>query len=64
MRAIDCYNFRLKPGPLEDGLWKSAENAFDKEGAAALVQHVGFNAYTSLFVNGYAVPLPDGERTR
>ncbi|KAJ9651656.1 hypothetical protein H2198_009069 [Neophaeococcomyces mojaviensis] len=46
-------------GPLSDVMWKKASDAFGMEGAAALIHFVGFYAYTSIFLNGVAAPVPE-----
>lgn len=48
-----------RKGPLEDGLWRQAKEAFGLQGAAALVHYVGCYAYTSILLNGADTPVPE-----
>ncbi|KAF3080432.1 hypothetical protein TWF102_008357 [Orbilia oligospora] len=49
-------------GPLPVELWSKAESLFGKAGAGALIHYAGFYAYTSIILNGAAVPVPAGEK--
>jgi 4-carboxymuconolactone decarboxylase len=48
-------------GPLSEGAWERAVKILGREGAVALVHFVGFYAYTAVLLNGFDVPLPEGE---
>jgi len=50
---------RMKP--LSEGAWERAVKTLGREGAVGLVHFVGFYAYTAMLLNGFDVPLPEGE---
>lgn len=51
-----------KQGPLGKKMWEKVVAEFGKEGASALVYHVGVYAYTCLLLNGCDVSPPEGEK--
>jgi hypothetical protein len=60
-RALVGAGSTAKKGPLSEELWKKAEQAFGKTGAGALIHFSAYYAYTSVVLNGAAVPVPEGE---
>jgi len=48
-----------KQGPLSDETFARAEKTLGKEGTAALFHYVGLYAYTCIFLNGAAAPVPE-----
>jgi 4-carboxymuconolactone decarboxylase len=57
--AIELAN---KRGPMSEVTWKRAEQAFTREGAAALIQYCALYAYTCVVLNAADVPVPEGEK--
>jgi 4-carboxymuconolactone decarboxylase len=55
MKLVSCIK------PLSDGAWERAVKTLGREGAVGLVHFVGFYAYTAVLLNGFDVPLPEGE---
>ena len=51
-----------KKGPMSDATWKRAEQAFGREGAAALIQICAQYAYTCVCLNAADVVVPEGEK--
>jgi len=57
--AFDVASELLKSsGPLRPNLWAQAVEAFGHAGATALVQFVGFYAYTCIILNGFDAQVP------
>ena len=48
-----------KQGPLSDETFQQASKALGQHGTAALIHYVAFYAYTSVFLNGVAAPVPE-----
>lgn len=48
-----------KQGPLSDALFKRAYDTLGQQGAAALIHYVALYAYTCVFLNGVAAPVPE-----
>lgn len=46
------------------GMRDWAVGVLGKEGAVALVHFVGYYSYAAVFLNGFDVPLPEGERIK
>lgn len=48
-----------KQGPLSDELFSRAYKKLGQEGTAALIHYVALYAYTCVFLNGVAAPVPE-----
>jgi hypothetical protein len=51
----------LAAGPLPAIVYRSAVNAFGEEATAELIYLVGLYCMVSTTLNGFNVPLPEGE---
>ncbi|KAK5942978.1 hypothetical protein PMZ80_003983 [Knufia obscura] len=48
-----------KQGPLSDETFQRASKTLGKQGTAALIHYVALYAYTCIFLNGVAAPVPE-----
>lgn len=59
--AYDLSAALVRGGPVPDTTYNAAREAFGEDGAAELVFLVASYCTVSVVLNGFAVPVPDGE---